>query len=462
MAQTTQTNKYQMDMCTGDVLPKIISFSLPLMFSSILQLLFNAADIVVVGRFAGDNSLAAVGSTSSLINLMVNLFIGVSVGANVTAARFYGAKLDDELHQTVHTSMGLSLISGIILTAAGLLFADRMLMLMSTPEEILPLASLYLRIYFLGMTSTMIYNFGSAILRAAGDTKRPLFYLLWSGVINLILNLIFVIIFHMGVAGVALATVISQTVSAVLIILCLMHENGAIKLTLREIKLDGHKVMMILKIGVPAGFQGMMFSISNVVIQSSVNSFGSVVVAGNSAAMNIEGFVYVAMNSFYQSAISFVGQNFGAGKYDRIDRIVICAECCVTAVGFLLGLLAMFFAEQLLGIYTESPEVIQAGVNRINIIMKTYFLCGMMDVSVGALRGVGYSVLPMMISLICVCVLRLVWIATVFRISEFHKEGTIYVSYPITWAISFTVNMLCFLVIRHLKWGKKQLAINEQ
>ena len=262
----------------------------------------------------------------------------------------------------------------------------------------------------------------------------------------------------MDVAGVALATALSQTVSAVLILRCLMHETGAIKLVLRDIRLDGHKVAMILKIGLPAGFQGIMFSISNVVIQSSVNGFGSIIVAGNSAAMNIEGFVYAAMNSFYQSAISFVGQNYGAGRYDRIDRIVVYSECCVTAVGLLLGLAAMFFARQLLGIYTESPEVIEAGVRRINIIMKTYFLCGMMDVSVGALRGVGYSVMPMVISLICVCVLRLVWIATVFMIPDYHSIETIYISYPITWAISFGVNLLCFVVIRHRKWGRKAVT----
>ncbi|MBQ5311352.1 MAG: MATE family efflux transporter, partial [Oscillospiraceae bacterium] len=402
------TNKYQMDMCSGEILPKIISFSLPLMFSSILQLLFNAADIVVVGRFAGDNSLAAVGSTSSLVNLIVNLFIGISVGANVTAARFYGAKRDDELHRTVHTSMMLSVISGIILTVTGFFGAQGMLELMSTPDEILPLASVYLRIYFLGMTPSMIYNFGSAILRAAGDTKRPMYYLLASGVINLILNLIFVIAFRMDVAGVALATVISQIVSATLIVRCLMKESGAIKLILKDLCLDGHKVSMILKIGIPAGFQGMMFSISNVVIQSSVNSFGSIVVAGNSAAMNIEGFVYVAMNSFYQSAISFVSQNYGAGQYKRIDKILLCSLACVTVAGLSLGMSAMIFSDKLLGIYSSSPEVIQAGVTRMNIIARTHFLCGIMDVTVGALRGIGRSVMPMIISLVCVCGLRLV------------------------------------------------------
>ncbi len=448
-------NKYQMDMCEGAILPKMISFSLPLMFSSVLQLLFNAADIIVVGRFVGENSLAAVGSTSSLVNLMVNLFIGISIGANVTAARYYGAKQYDHLRETVHTSMMLGVISGVLMTFIGFLCSEQALSLMGTPPEVLPLAAKYLKIYFLGMTANMVYNFGSALLRAAGDTKRPLYFLLVSGVLNVILNLIFVIRFKMDVAGVALATVISQVLSAVLIVDCLIREQGEFRFEPSQMRIHYSKLRTILAIGIPAGFQGVLFSLSNVVIQSSINKFGSIVVAGNSAAMNIEGFVYVSMNAFYQSSISFVSQNFGAGKYDRIDKSVLTAELCVTITGIVLGLLTIMFSRQLLAIYSPKDAVISAGVQRMKIIMTTYCLCGMMDVMVGALRGVGHSTLPMIVSFIGVCVFRLVWIFTVFRIPQFHIAETVYVSYPISWFVAFTANMICFLVIRHKTWGNR-------
>ena len=329
----SEAKKYEIDMCSGSILKKMLAFTIPLMFSSILQLLFNAADIVVVGKFAGDNSLAAVGSNTALINLLTNLFVGLSIGANVTAARFYGAKRDEDLSDTVHTSMAISLISGIFLTVVGILGARQMLEWMQTPEEVIDLASLYLRIYFIGMTSNMVYNFGSALLRAVGDTKRPLYYLIAAGIINIILNLIFVIVLKMDVAGVALATIISETVSAVLVVRCLMKETGAIKLILKKLHIDGAKLGMIMRIGLPAGFQGIVFALSNVVIQSSVNIFGIIVVAGNSAAANIEGFVYVAMNSFYQATISFVSQKFGEVKYEIINKIFLRREESVIYLG---------------------------------------------------------------------------------------------------------------------------------
>ena len=443
-----QSSKYEMDMCSGPILKKMLVFTLPLMFSSILQLLFNAADIVVVGRFAGDNSLAAVGSTTSLINLLTNLFVGLSIGANVTAARFYGAKLNDDLSKTVHTSMFISIISGIILTIIGVIGAEKMLILMQTPPEVLDLAATYLRIYFLGMTASMVYNFGSALLRAIGDTKRPLYYLMISGVLNVVLNLIFVIVFKMDVAGVALATVISTCLSAVLVVRCLMKEQGGIQFIPKLMKIDRNKLSVILKIGLPAGFQGIVFSLSNVVIQSSVNTFGNVVVAGNSAASNIEGFVYVAMNSFYQATISFVSQNFGAGQYKRINKIVLLGEACVAAVGIILGNLAVLFGSQLLSIYSDSPDVITAGMLRLKIICSFYALCGMMDVMVGALRGIGYSVMPMIVSLIGACGLRLLWIATIFTIPEYHTIETVYLSYPITWSITFITHIICYIAAR--------------
>ena len=449
--------KYEIDMCNGPILGKMLMFAVPLMFSSILQLLFNAADIVVVGKWAGDDSLAAVGSTSSLINLLTNLFIGLSIGANVLVARYYGAKQDKELNATIHTSMLLSLISGVILTVIGVFGAHKILALMQTPEDVLPLATIYIRIYFLGMTSTMVYNFGSAILRAVGDTKRPLYYLLLAGVVNVVLNLIFVIVFSMGVAGVATATAISQTISAVLVVRCLMKDKGSIHLELKELRIEKYKFIRILQIGLPAGFQGILFSLSNVFIQSSVNSFGKVVVAGNSAASNIEGFVYVAMNAFYQAAISFMGQNVGAGKYERINKILITAEACVAVIGIVLGNMVFIFGEPLLGIYSDTSDVVAAGLVRLSIISTTYALCGMMDTMVGALRGLGYSIMPMIVSLLGACAFRLVWLATIFQMDRFHTIEMVYISYPVSWTLTFTTHLICFIIVRKKlakKWGR--------
>lgn len=440
--------KYEMDMCSGSILKKMLMFTLPLMLSSILQLLFNAADIVVVGRFAGDNSLAAVGSTTALINLLTNLFVGLSIGANVTAARNYGGKREDALSRTVHTAVTISIISGVILTVIGVVGTKEMLRLMSTPDEIIDLAADYLRIYFAGITATTIYNFGSALLRAIGDTKRPLYYLLAAGAVNVVLNLVFVIVFKMDVSGVALATIISESLSAFLVIRCLMRETGAIKLELKKLRVHKAELISIIRIGLPAGFQGIVFALSNVVIQSSVNLFGNIVVAGNSAAANIEGFVYMAMNSFYQATLSFMSQNFGAGQYKRLNKILACGELCVVAVGLVLGNAAVLFGNQLLSIYSDSPEVIAAGMVRLHYISKVYFLCGIMDVLVGALRGIGYSVLPMVVSLLGACGLRLLWIATVFQIPQFHKVEVVYLSYAITWIITAGVHFLCYIIVR--------------
>lgn len=439
--------KYEIDMCSGPVFHKMLVFAIPLMFSGILQLLFNAADIVVVGRFAGDNALAAVGSNGALINLITNLFIGMSIGTNVLVAQYYGAKKDSDLKETVHTSMLLSVYSGVILTVIGIAGARVLLELMQAPEEVLELAVLYLRIYFLGMTSTMVYNFGSAILRAVGDTKRPLYYLIEAGVVNVLLNLFFVIVCRWGVAGVAAATAISQTVSAVLVVRCLIREKGGIHLDLRALAINREKFAKILRVGLPAGFQGMVFSLSNVVIQSAVNSFGAIAVAGNSAAANIEGFVYMAMNAFYQATISFTSQNYGAKEYKRIYRILLAGELCVIATGLILGNLAVFLGDTLLGIYSPSGEVIAAGMMRLRIICTLYALCGVMDVLVGALRGIGYAVIPMIVSLIGACGLRLVWIATVFKIPQYHTLTTVYVSYPITWTITLLVHALTFAIV---------------
>ena len=448
--------KYEMDMCSGSILWKMLAFSLPLMCSSILQLLFNAADIIVVGKFAGDNALAAVGSNTSLINLLTNFFLGLSIGANVLVARFYGAKEEDDARDTVHTAMLISIYSGIILTLVGCIGARQILIWMQTPEAVLPLAVVYLRIYFIGMTATMIYNFGSAILRAIGDTKRPLYYLSLAGVVNVGLNLLFVIVFKMSVAGVGIATVISQCVSAGLILRCLMKNESCIRLDLRKLKIHREKFMKILQVGLPASFQGIIFAISNVIIQSSVNSFGEIAVAGNSAASNIEGFVYVSMNAFHQAAISFTSQNVGAGKYERVNKILIRAEMCVVVVGLLLGNLAVFFGESLLRLYTSNPVVVEVGMKRLNVISRTYALCGMMDVMVGSLRGLGYSILPTIVSLVGACGLRLLWIFTFFRMEQFHSLSSLYMTYPASWIITTLAHVVCFVIVRRkLKkvWG---------
>ena len=448
MPEKTKVKAYTMDMTEGPVLTKILMFSIPLMFSSVLQILFNAADIVVVGKFVGDTALAAVGSNSALINLVTNLFIGLSIGANVIVARYFGGKQDENTSIAVHTSIALGFISGIILTLIGIIGAPFFLRIMLTPEDVLPQAVLYLRILFAGITSMMLYNFGSAVLRAVGDTKRPLYFLLLAGIINVILNLFFVIVLKMSVAGVALATILSQALSCVLVLWCITKEDSAIKLNFRKIRINKIKFIQILKIGLPAGFQGVVFALSNTVIQSSVNSFGSVVMAGSAAAQNIEGIVYFAMNSFYQASITFTSQCYGAKKFARINRVLAMSLLCVVAAGLICGHGLLFSGYRILGIFSSNSQVIVAGMNRLSVILSTYFLCGIMDVLVGALRGIGYSVLPMVVSLVGSCLLRLLWLATVFQMERFHTTTTVYLSYPISWAITLSVHAVCFAVLR--------------
>ncbi|MBE6022336.1 MAG: MATE family efflux transporter [Cellulosilyticum sp.] len=437
---------YEMDLCHGPLWRKILVFSIPLMLSGILQLLFNAADIVVVGQYAGSTSLAAVGATSSLINLLTNLFMGLSIGSNVLIARYYGAKNIKATSETLHTSILLSLISGLALSFIGVMLADPLLTLMGTPNDVLRLATLYMKIYFLGMPAMMLYNFGSAILRAIGDTKRPLYFLACAGVINVVLNLCFVIVFKMNVAGVALATVIAQYVSAFMIIVSLMHQEGACHLDLHALRLYPDKVIEILKIGLPAGLQGSIFSISNVLIQSSINGFGSIAMAGNTAASNIESFIYISMNSIHQTALSFTSQNYGAKQYHRIGKILAICLALVSGIGLGMGFFAFQFGSSLLSIYSSDPEVISYGLKRMSIICTSYFLCGMMDVIVGSLRGLGFSMLPMIVSLIGACGLRILWIFTIFK--AHHSLWTLYISYPITWIITFTAHLICYWIIR--------------
>ena len=437
--------KYEMDMTTGSLLPKVLAFSGPLVLTGVLQLLYNAADVVVVGRFSGATALAAVGSTGSLINLLVNVFMGLSVGASVVIARAYGAGDYDRIQNGVHTAITVAAISGLLVGAVGVLFGRPLLELMGSPEDVIDEATLYIQLYFMGMPFNMLYNFGAAILRAVGDTRRPLYYLSIAGVINVVLNLVLVILFHMGVAGVAIATVISQAVSMALVLICLVRSEGAIHLNWRKLHINTMQLKQIARVGLPAGFQGSLFSISNVMIQSAVNSFGSMVVAGNSAAANLEGFVYTAMNAIYQADLTFASQNMGAGKYRRVRRGMWVCLGTVTVIGLALGLIFLAAGPTLLGLYNEDPLVIEFGMKRMSIILPTYFLCGLMDTMVGQLRGIGYSIMPMIVSLTGACLLRIVWIMTIFAV--YHTQTALYISYPISWLATFLVHMLCYMVV---------------
>ncbi len=437
---------YEIDMCNGPLLSKILLFSVPLMMSGILQLLFNAADIIVVGRFAGSSALAAVGSTSSLINLLINVFVGLSVGVNVLVAKYYGGQREKDMSETVHTAVLTSLLSGLFLVILGGVAARPLLHLMGTPDDVLDQAVLYMRIYFLGMPVLMVYNFGAAILRAIGDTRRPLYFLFMAGVVNVALNLFFVIGLGMGVDGVGWATVISEHVSALLVLKSLMEAPGALKLNLRELRIHPKKLKRIVKIGLPAGMQGAIFSISNVLIQSSVNSFGSIAMAGNTASANIEGFVYTAMNAVYQTNLSFTSQNLGGRKYSRINRIMYICLAVVTIVGITLGITAVLAGDLLLGIYSSDAQVLHYGMLRLEIICGTYFLCGIMDCMVGSLRGLGYSIIPMFVSLTGACGFRVLWVFTVF--AAYRSLDVLYLSYPVSWAITAVAHMITFRKIR--------------
>ncbi len=444
-----RNRSYEMDMVNGPLLGKICRFAFPLALSSMLQLLFNAADIVVVGQFASDTALAAVSSTGAMINLIVNLFIGLSVGTNVLVARYYGMGDYKNLERVVHTSVATSLVAGGVLMIIGWFFARPMLELMGSPENVIDQSSLYVQIFFLGMPGNMLYNFGAAVLRSVGDTKRPLYFLMIAGVINVLLNLLFVIVFHMDVAGVAVATIISQYVSAILVFVCLLKSNGPYRVYLKRLRIHLDMLWGLARIGLPAGMQGIIFSISNVLIQSSINSFGSTAMSGSGAAANLEGFVYVAMNAFYQAALSFVGQNLGAGKYERINKILGLCVLMVTIVGIVAGVGVYLLGAPLLSIYNSDPEVIAYGLERLLLVCAPYFLCGIMDVMVGAMRGTGYSVIPMIVSIIGVCGVRVMWIYTFFAMD--HSLFTLYISYPISWTATAAVHFISYVILKKVK-----------
>ena len=441
----SQANK---NMLQGPLLGSIIVYTIPIILTSLLQLLFNAADLVVVGRFCGSISVAAVGATGAITNLLVNFFIGLSVGAGVTVAHGLGGHEDDVVHHTVHTAMPTALVSGVILTVIGVAFSETFLRMMGTPDNVLPLSAVYMKIYFTGVTFTMVYNFCAAILRAVGDTKSPLIFLTIAGVVNVILNVVFVYFFNMNVAGVALATTISQAISAALVVLALMKRNDACKLILRQMRFYKPQLTKMLRIGLPAGIQSSLFSISNVLIQSSVNSFGDILMSGNAAAANIEGFVYVSLNAFHQTAVNFIGQNAGAKQYSRVYKTLWICLGCVTVVGLTLGTLVWSVGRQLLSIYiTDSAEAISYGMIRIAYICLPYFVCGLMDVSTGALRGMGSSLEPMIISVLGICGLRIVWIYTIFQVPEFHTPQCLYFSYLVSWIITFLIQMAAFIQV---------------
>ena len=403
---------------------------------------------MVVGRWCGSVAVAAVGATGSITNLIVNLFIGLSVGSGVTMAHALGGRNGDAAHKTVHTTLPLALISGLLLTFIGVAFSETFLRLMGTPEDVLPLSAKYMRIYFCGITFTMVYNFCASILRAAGDTRSPLVFLTLAGVINVVMNIIFVTQMGMDVDGVALATVISQGVAALMVVVAMMRRTDESRLELKKMHIYKTQLLKIIRIGLPAGLQSSMFSISNVIIQSSINSFGSVAMSGNAAAGNIEGFVWAAMNAFHQTAVNFTGQNMGARRYDRIRMILWCCLGSVTVVGLLLGVLGFAFGPQLLSIYiTDSQEAISYGVMRLMYVCLPYCLCGMMDVSSGALRGLGSSFAPMVISVLGVCGMRIGWIYTIFQIPRFHTLQSLYISYPISWAITYAAQLFAFLYL---------------
>lgn len=447
-----------LDMTQGPFFKKIILYTLPIMATGLLQLLFNAADLVVVGRFCGSVSVGAVGATGSLINLLVNFFIGFSTGAGVTVAHGLGAKQDKLVQKTIHTAIPLAIVSALLLTGLGQLITRPMLELMGTPAENIDLSETYMRIYFCGALGSLLYNFGASILRAAGDTRGPLIYLTIAGVVNVVLNLIFVYFFHMNVAGVALATIISQMLSAVLVLRALMKRTDACNLNWRKLKFDMGAFKKIVNIGLPAGIQSSLFSISNVTIQSSINSFGSTALNGNAAASNIEGFVYTSINSFYQAALNFTGQNIGAGKEEQVKKVMAVCFSSVAVTGLVLGGLVNIFAEPLLSIYiTDSAESIRWGMTRMLYVGIPYFICGLMDSATGFLRGSGASVSAMLITVIGVCGIRVGWIFTIFQIPEFHTLPCLLISYPISWALTFATEISVYFILAN-KRKKARLA----
>ena len=441
-----KNNKYEIDMCNGSLMDKLISFAFPLMVSGILQLMFNALDLVVVGRFSGSQALAAVGSTTALINMFINLFIGISLGANVMTARFYASGKDKEVSETVHTAVTFAVISGIVMIFVGGFLAKPALALMDTPDDIIDLSALYMRIYFIGMPFFMIYNYGAAVLRAVGDTKRPLIFLIISGAINAWLNLFMVIVLDLSVAGVAIATVISQMVSCVLVLRCLYHTDSSYQFRFSKMQIKWCYLKQIFAVGVPAGIQSVVINFSNVLLQSSVNSFGSIAMAGYTAANNLLGFLYMAVNSITQACMSFTSQNYGVGKYKRMDKVLIDCGILSLIVSLVFGSGFYLFGSYILRIYTSDTEVIKCGLEILSITTVPYFLCGIMDLFPGALRGMGYSAVPMVLSVIGTVGVRVFWIYAVFPLNR--SLYVLFISYPASWGLTIVMQVICYIIVR--------------
>ena len=445
-------NKYEIDMCNGTIMDKLVSFAIPLMVSGILQLMFNAVDIIVVGRFSGSQALAAVGSTTALINVFTNLFIGVSLGANVLAARFYAAGKAKEMSETVHTSVTLALVSGVAMAAVGLFFSRWALEVMGTPADVIDQSTLYMRIYFLGMPFFMLYNYGAAILRAVGDTRRPLMFLVVAGVTNAVLNMILVIVFHLGVAGVAIATIISQLISCILVLRCLYMTDSSYQLRFSRLCMKKFYLVQIFQVGIPAGVQSTVINISNALLQSSVNSFGSTAMAGYTAANNILGFLYASVNAVTQACMSFTSQNYGVGKYKPMDRVLLDCGILSFVIALVLGCGSYMCGGEILKVYTEDPEVIRCGVEILSITTVPYFLCGIMDLFPGALRGMGHSGVPMILSIIGTVGTRIVWIFWIFP--QHRSLYTLFISYPASWFITIVLQVICFVFVRRTVHGQ--------
>ena len=441
-----KTSKYEIDMCNGSIMDKLISFSLPLMLSSILQLMFNAVDIIVVGRFSSSQALAAVGSTTALINIFTNLFIGISLGANVLAARYFAAGRDKEMSEAVHTAITLALISGVIMAFVGVGMSRTALSLMATPPDVIDLSAVYMRIYFMGMPFFMLYNYGAAILRAVGDTKRPLVFLIAAGLTNVALDLLLVIVIPLGVAGVAIGTVASQMISCILVLRCLYKSEGSYQLRFSRLMIRWVYLKRIFQVGIPAGIQSTVINFSNALLQSSVNSFGSTAMAGYTAANNILGFLYAAVNAVTQACMSFTSQNYSVGKQKRMDRVLLDCMLLSAGVSVVLGVGAYVFGSQILRIYTTETEVIQCGLEILSITTVPYFLCGIMDLIPGALRGMGHSAVPMILSVIGTVGTRIVWIYGFFP--QHRSLHFLFISYPGSWIITIAMQAVCFWFVR--------------
>ena len=438
--------KYEIDMTNGTIMDKLIAFSLPLMLSGILQLLFNAVDIIVVGRFSGSKPLAAVGSTSALISTFTNFFIGISLGTNVLAARFFASRKMKEMSETVHTSILFAAISGVVMMVVGIAFSRLVLEWMGTPDDVIDMAALYLKIYFIGVPFFMLYNYGAAVLRAVGDTKRPLIFLIIAGAVNAVLNLILVIVFHLDVEGVAIATVISQLISCILVLRCLCNADAGYQLHFSKLSIKGVYLKQIFQVGVPAGIQSTVINFSNVLLQSSVNSFGSIAMAGYTSANNLLGFLYASINSVTQACMSFTSQNYGVGKTKRMDRVLLDCVILSVIIASVMGGAFYGFGPQILSVYNNEPEVIKSGMEILSYTTLTYFLCGIMDLIPGALRGMGRSTVPMILSIIGTVGTRIFWIYVVFP--QYRALDVLFISYPVSWGLTIVMQVCCFIFVR--------------